>query len=73
MDKDIKKLLKEEKKKFDELINESRINPTDFIEEILPLLADYFVGNFALDGNSIICTFANGQVIRLSASDVVSV
>lgn len=70
MDDKYKKLLKQEKEEFDVIKNEPHFEVSSFAEELLPLLGDYFVGNFALKDGSIICTFANGQIIRLTATEV---
>lgn len=72
MDDKFKKLLKEGKEEFEEYSNETHFEASSFVEEILPLLGDYFVGDFKLDGNGIICTFANGQIIRLSATEIIN-
>lgn len=70
MDDKYKRLLKEEMERFDIIKNEPHFEIDSFVEELLPLLSDYFVGNFALRGCSIICTFANGQTIKLTATEV---
>lgn len=70
MDNRIKRLLKKEKEEFDAIANEEHFEVSSFTEELLPLLGDYFVGNFAFRGGSIICTFANGQIIKLTATEV---
>ena len=70
MEKDFKKLLKEEKVKYDLLKNEPHFEVGSFTEELLPLLGDYFLGNFALRGDDIICTFENGQIIKLTAREI---
>ena len=53
-DKD-KRLLKQEKEKFDIIRDEPHFEVGSFVEELLPLLGDYFVGNFALKDGYIIC------------------
>lgn len=70
MDDKYKKLLQEEKERVDLLKNEPHFEVSSFVEEILPLLADYFVGEFAFKENAIICSFANGQTVRLAATEV---
>lgn len=70
MDDKYKKLLKQGKEDFDAFANEPHSEVNSFVEELLPLLGDYFVGNFAYKGGSIICTFANGQTIKLTATEV---
>ena len=70
MDDKFKRLLRQEKEQFDIIKNEPHFEVSSFVEELLPLLGDYFVGNFALKRGAIICTFANGQAIKLSATEV---
>lgn len=65
MDGKYKKLLKDENKKFNDFRNEPPFEASSFAEEIVLLLGDYFVGNFALRSNAIICSFANGQQFRI--------
>jgi len=38
--------------------------------EIKPLLRDYFVGSFKLNGNEIICDFLNGQKFCVKVEEV---
>lgn len=65
-----KKFLKKDNRMEEELKNEPRFADYEFIEELLPLLGDYFYGNFKLKGNDIICAFPNGQTIKLSAVEI---
>lgn len=60
MDKDLKKQLQKEK----------HFTGASFTEEILPLLADYFVGEFKLDQIVIICSFENGQKFKLKVDEI---
>lgn len=69
MDKKFKKQINEEKSIFDELEKEPHFEVKEFIEEIFPLLEDYFIAGFKIEGNSIICSFANGQTIKLTATE----
>ncbi len=52
-------------------INEETILPTDLLQEILPLLQEYFVGNFKIEGNAISIKFLNGQKFRLTVGELV--
>lgn len=52
-------------------INEETILPTDLLQEILPLLQEYFVGNIKIEGNAISIKFLNGQKFRLTVGELV--
>lgn len=52
-------------------INEETILPTDLLQEILPLLQEYFVGNFKIEGGAISIKFLNGQKFRLTVGELV--
>ncbi len=43
----------------------------DIAAEIMPLLDDFFCGNFTHDGDSILMELVDGKVFRLSVSEVV--
>ncbi|MDE5897275.1 MAG: hypothetical protein K2H43_05650 [Clostridia bacterium] len=45
---------------------ERKFEATDFLDEILPLLQSYFIGNFTRTGSEIEAAFLNGQTLRLS-------
>ncbi|MGN0805334.1 MAG: hypothetical protein ACI4MS_08125 [Candidatus Coproplasma sp.] len=54
----------------DELLrNEPQIKPNDLLAEVIPLLKDYFVGQFTLDGDGITYALLNGQKFTISASE----
>lgn len=72
MDKKYKKLLKEGKEEFDDFANEPHFETSSFLEELMLLLGDYFVGNFVFKDDCIICTFANGEIIKLSATEIIN-
>lgn len=44
---------------------EKSFKANEFLEEVQPLLDDYFLGEFKLNDNSIICSFPNGQKVKL--------
>ena len=69
MDKKYFKLLREEKEAFDAFLNEPPFPASEFAEEILPVIGDYFVGEFKLDGQDIICSFPNGQKFRITVRE----
>lgn len=52
------------------LRNEPPINASDLLAEIIPLLKDYFVGQFTIDGDNITYVLLNGQKFILSATEV---
>lgn len=70
MEKDFKRLIKEEQENFEIMENEKHFDGSSFAEELLFVLGDYFVGNFALDGSAIVCSFANKQQFRLEIREV---
>lgn len=70
MDKKFLKKLKEDSDAYEELRNEPPFKGEELVEEILPVVGDYFKGEFELDGNAIICKFANGQTFRLKAEEI---
>lgn len=49
------------------LKNEPPINASDLLAEIIPLLKDYFIGQFTIDGDSITYALLNGQKFTISA------
>ena len=46
------------------------IKPIDLLQEIEPLLREYFVGDFQIVDNAIIMRFVNGQKFRLIAEEI---
>ena len=52
------------------LRNETPINASDLLAEILPLLKDYFIGQITFDGDNITYTLLNGQKFAISATEV---
>ncbi|MGN0768732.1 MAG: hypothetical protein ACI4M8_05160 [Christensenellales bacterium] len=50
--------------------NESRFSSRDLSEELLPLLDDYFVGDFHLKDDGIVASFLNGQQFILSVNEL---
>ncbi len=54
----------------EELIkNEQPITAKDLLEEIKPLLEDYFIGDISFDGKVIVYTLPNGQKFILKAEE----
>lgn len=51
------------------LRNEPPINASDLLAEIIPLLEDYFVGQFTIDGDNITYALINGQKFTISATE----
>lgn len=50
--------------------NEPPINASDLLAEIIPLLKDYFVGQFTIDGDCITYALLNGQKFTISVTEV---
>lgn len=70
MDKRFLKKLQEENEAFEVIRNELPFPASDLIEEIAPLLDDYFEGIFELDEKAITATFPNGQKFRIIAEEI---
>lgn len=47
--------------------NEPQIQPKEILAELLPVMKDYFVGEFALEGNALTYKMLNGQKIKIYA------
>ena len=52
-----------------EVENET-IKPIDLLQEIEPLLKEYFIGGFEIKDEKIILSFKNGQQFRLVIEEV---
>ena len=50
---------------------EETITPLKLLEEIQPLLKEYFIGNFKIEHNAINIRFLNGQKFRLTIGEVI--
>ena len=51
-------------------VNEGTICAKELLEEIEPLLREYFIGGFELTAEAIILNFKNGQKFRLTVEEV---
>ena len=51
--------------------NEECITPIQLLQEIEPLLQEYFIGNFTLKNNALNMRFENGQFFRLVIGEAV--
>lgn len=49
---------------------EERFDSKSLLEEIEPLLREYFIGRFDLNCEAIILNFKNGQKFRLTAEEL---
>lgn len=47
--------------------NEPPVKAEELMEEIFPLLQDYFIGEISLDGDGIVYKLPNGQIFRITA------
>lgn len=70
MNKKFLKKLREESAAYEELKNEPPFKGEEFVEEIQPLLGDYFEGEFEFNGKVVVCKFANGQTFHLKAEEI---
>ena len=50
--------------------NEGTITPVQLLQEIQPLLEDYFIGKFKIENNALNLSFKNGQTFRLVIGEV---
>ena len=55
---------------IDYAVNEN-INPLQLLQEIEPLLKEYFIGKFEVENNALNMTFENGQKFKLVIGGVV--
>ena len=46
------------------------INPLQLLQEIEPLLEEYFIGNFEIKNNALTMSFKNGQTFKLIIGEV---
>ena len=52
-------------------VNEENITPLQLLQEIQPLLKEYFIGDFEIEDNALNMTFKNGQTFKLKICEVV--
>ena len=48
-----------------------RITPLQLLQEIEPLLKEYFIGEFEIENNVLNMKFQNGQTFKLKIGEVV--
>lgn len=53
--------------------NEKNITPLQLLQEIQPLLNEYFIGEFNIVNNAVNMIFKNGQNFKLAIGEVVCV
>ena len=51
--------------------NEVNITPIKLLQEIEPLLKEYFIGSFEIKNNALSLNFKNGQYFKLKICEVV--
>ena len=58
--------------KYEELIaaNEPPVSPQDLLDEIEPILKDYFVGQFHRGGNGLFYKLPNNQTFVFAVTDL---
>ncbi len=69
MDKKFFKQLKSEAEIYEQLKNELHFQGEELLKEILPLIKDYFVGEFDFNGRAIVCKFENGQTFLIDIKE----
>lgn len=70
MDKKFLKQLKKDSEAFEAMRNEPPFPATDILEELMPLLGEYFEAVFEFNGKEITASFLNGEKIILKAEQV---
>lgn len=50
--------------------NEEKITPLQLLQEIQPLLKEYFIGDYEIQNNALKMTFLNGQIFKLAVGEV---
>ena len=65
-----KELTKEELEMYLRAIMENPIDANDLLAEVLPLLEDYFIGEFKLTDKHIIMEMLNNQKFKLSIEEI---
>jgi len=53
---------------FEAAKEEEQFSAQELLQEIAPLLEDYFMGETMVDGQSVTLSFPNGQSFRLTAN-----
>lgn len=51
-------------------LNERHVKPLEILQEIEPLIKEYFIGEFSLESNALKINLKNGQQFRLIAAEV---
>ena len=62
--------LKRELRIVDAAKKEAHFTGANLMQELLPIIAEYFVCNFEIDQNYIVLKFFNGQTFKLIAEEV---
>ena len=65
--------MKNQMKNFEQYFeakNEKAISASDLISEFMPLLGEYFVGDFLFDGEAVTYVMLNGQRFIISATEI---
>lgn len=47
------------------------INSLQLLQEIVPLLKEYFIGDFEVENNALNLNFKNGQTFKLKIAEIV--
>ncbi len=70
METQTRKLMQEKISQLFCAVNEKNITADSLMQEIQPLLQDYFMGEFICEGKDIKATFLNGQRFVFSVTSV---
>ena len=52
-------------------VNEGNITPVQLLQELEPLLKEYFIGVFKVENKALALSFKNGQSFKLKICEVV--
>ena len=47
------------------------ISPLQLLQEIQPMLKEYFIGNFEVKNNALNMKFKNGQIFKMKIGEVI--
>jgi hypothetical protein len=62
---------KNERQIRQELFNENKISKLDLLQEIEPLLKDYFIGDISIGKSAITYILQNGQIFNITATEII--
>lgn len=58
------------KRAMEEAAKEKAFSAEELLNQILPLINEYFIGEFGFENGNILCKFPNGQLFHIYAEEV---